>query len=184
MERYSGLSFTKTIEKINLSIEDRKIILFQLTHALYEAGKIYKFNHNDLIGQNIIININNDKRENDYYTITIEDKKFIYDRRGLEVKIIDFGFSRITINDIDVYNPIMSEKYYSDKSVPYYTSVDLCKIYGNPNLIKNINIIKLSGLFSNCKYNPHNWAVIPPFPNITPLEIILSDIFSEFRNYH
>ena len=175
MEKINGQSYTtwynqtgKYIDKSELD-QIKEFVLLKLTYFLYLAQSQYQFTHNDLIGQNIIIYQTEPKYE--YFG------DFKIWNMGYDIKIIDFGFARLQIPNTNVvfYNKVVRQRYYpNERYVPYIPSADICKIFSNPNIqttrIKNSNFYR--EYMTGCNFNPYNYAVIPPFPDMDALTVL------------
>lgn len=169
MEKLGGKTYTQMIKNSSLSLREKRIIAFYIAYAIYISQREFKFNHNDLIGSNIILVPFNDT----FNTIKIGNG-FEIPNIGLIPKIIDFGFSRLEYEGIKYYNERIRNLYYRDKdSVPFYNSPDLCKLFSNPNF--DMKDEEFQKLFSNCNFN-QNYGVIPPFPDINA-EIIVNKLY-------
>jgi len=183
LEKVVGNTYTNIARR--LSVEQREVIIFQIMYALYQVRDL-EFYHGDLIGQNIMI----EDVDRDVIKYEIEGKKFQVDNLGLNVRLIDFGFSRITHEGKSIYNETIQRSYYQNKNdVPFSASPDICKIIGNPNLVTD-RIIKTdiyrqlkdgNGVESSrgkCKYLMRGaYPVIQPFPDVTPADLFRSDVF-------
>lgn len=156
MEKIRGSTLTELHQ--NLSDEQKEAVLFQVLYALYQF-KTYEFSHGDLIGSNIMI----ETVEEQNIEYVINGKIHTMSNRGINIRLIDFEFSRITAYGVYIFNESTRKKYHSSEfDVPYNQAVDICKLIGNPNLMtdrmKTKNIIE-------CEYD-RRYNVIPPFPNI------------------
>lgn len=162
LEKVDGSSYTNWVSKNKYIESFNKIKEFLLCKILYYLSIVqeeYKFTHNDLIGQNIMI-----------YEVPREIQEFgdvEIDNMGYDVKLVDFGFSRLDYNGIELYNETVSQRYYNGEIVPFIASADICKLLGNPNLqtprIVNTDFYK-EEIKPKCKYSG-SFAVIPPFPD-------------------
>lgn len=189
MERVEGPSLKSMFR--SLSEEQKASIVLQLFFILYSLRHL-KFNHNDLILDNIILR----PRSRDCPVIKIEKtvsidqgngsyliKRFEYEHRDYDVQLIDFGLSRLTLpSGQALFNPMVRDRYYAQlDEVPYFESVDLCKIFGNP-LIVPLNMKNTRGYqyFRNCHFN-RRYQVVPPFPDFTFDQILNSDLFRVYE---
>jgi ankyrin repeat protein len=152
MEKVNG----KTLTEIHSSLSyiQKEAIIFQLFNILYQA-ELYEFIHGDLIGSNIIIEFVEEKDIDYKFNNTIFKKS----NCGINVVLIDFEFSRMTAYNTYIFNEVVRKKYHKDKyDVPYNPMFDICKIFGNPDLmtqgLKNKTNIK-------CNYNCNNFPIEP-----------------------
>lgn len=180
IEKLKGLSFTHTVKQ--LTDLDKQQILFQVVYILRELQRSIRFNHNDLIGQNIMLIPNS---YNTDWKYNINGKQFVLHNPKYFVKLIDFEMSRADINGVVMCNENIRQRFYRQgDSVPFNTSADLCKIFKNPNMA--------SHLFDNSDYKrmfskpgcndsgPPYFSVIPPFSSLCPDDVFASTIFNEF----
>ncbi|MHB1952227.1 MAG: protein kinase family protein [Sulfobacillus sp.] len=173
IEKINGATYTSLHRQ--LSPLEKGVLLFHLVHALAIAQDALKFNHNDLIGNNVML-VRQDAGDTE--SITYRGTFFELPRIRYRVVITDFGFSRLTYAGHQVCNPEMRRKYYPDQPcVPYSPSVDLCKIIGNPNMQSPYADFSQ---FIGCRYyQSPPYPVIPPFPDFTAGEVLLG-AFSKF----
>lgn len=204
MEYIHGNTFTTIQSKINM--KQRLSILFQLTYTLYDINKYCKFVHGDMIGQNIMISKVPEVTKV-YHIIDKEDKenkeyKVLISNNGIHVHIIDFGFSRLEYKDQDT-TPMPMYTIFNENSIKttspellnlmspenrFDPRADICKIYANPNFSKVIDYssvqikgIKLSNIISSCKTTGWSYVAIPPFPNITHVDLLLSTLWDPIK---
>ena len=204
MEHIKGKTFTDIQYKLN--INTRLSILFQLTYTLYNINKYCKFLHGDLIGQNIMISLV--PRSVEEYIIEDNDKvnTLLIDNCGVHVHLIDFGYSRLEYLDDDGkitifqgYNnfenyPNSKETISSLKNLMlpenrFDIRADICKIYANPNFNRYINYdsvyikgISLNEIISECKAVTSYYVAVPPFPEISHIDLLLSTLWDSIKN--
>lgn len=192
MERIYGDTFTDC--NYDLSLEQRLVVLFQLTYALYMANSHFRFVHGDLIGKNIMIA----DADNEYDEYNIDGKLVRIRNFGIRLYMIDFGFSRLSYQDHDekvvifqsgreiVDEPIrklMSPEYMFDGRA------DLCKIYANPNFRRGLDFKKvvmrsgqtLDEVISRCVTFGKYYVSVPPFPKLDYLELLFSSLFDPIK---
>jgi hypothetical protein len=164
------IPFTDFIETKQLSHKERLSILFQLTYALQLAHMKFSFVHGDLIGKNIMIK--KVPREYKEYGMYGE-----LDNQGIRVIIIDFGFSRLKYKGIPLYQTHRHPEWFQNDAERFDGTADICKIYNNPNFVKDLNI---ASNINKCKNRGLTHVAVPPFPiNLTAEDILKSNLFDE-----
>lgn len=185
MEKLNGTSFSNFSKNQNLDVPTRLTILFQITYALYLAHTNLSFVHGDLIGQNIMITPVPRK----IVEYTIDTKKYKIDNLGIRVVLIDFGFSRIKYNNIELYQTYRNPEFFPTKQDLFNGAADICKIYSNPTIVKDIDMTKgtinnglisgkLIGILKRCISVHWSHVAVPPFPQISAKDIITSGLFN------
>ena len=158
-----------------LSNDQKEVILFQLCYALYISFQ-FKFTHGDLIGSNILIE--SVKQENKAYNI--EGMEFHMNNLGVNVKIIDFEYSRIEVYDSYIFNSYMLKYHVGKYAPPYSACIDICKLFGNPNLMTDNMKIRTRKFMEFNIINEKKF-VIEPYQNFSIYDIFSSDIFDLYR---
>lgn len=150
----------KTLTEVHHLLTDsqKEAIIFQILYTLYEF-QVYEFQHGDLIGSNIMIEFVPE-------TITeynISDEVYLMSNYGINVKLIDFEFSRVTVFGIYIFNENVRKQYYVDEyDVKYNPLIDIGRLLGNPNLMTQ-NIKDRNNILFNRDYK---FNVIAPYPVI------------------
>jgi serine/threonine protein kinase len=83
----------------NIPGHEFKEVLFQILYALNLAQSQIEFSHNDLHLRNILLS-------KIKYPITINHKEKTFHFKDWEVKICDYGLSRIKVDDEVIFNPV------------------------------------------------------------------------------
>jgi serine/threonine protein kinase len=180
MEKLDGMDYT-TYLKRNPDIDplDRLTILVQITYALYLANSQFDFVHGDLIGRNVMIV----KVPESIETYKIGSKTIRASNRGLRVVLVDFGFSRIRQNGIDIFRVPQNITMFPTEEDLFNGTADICKIYGNPNFkLDNFNTTiiggrRLSDIIKECQSYGWSYVAVPPFPAISAEDILKSSLF-------
>jgi hypothetical protein len=195
MESLNGESYSNFIKKNAIDMQTRLTILFQITYALHLANSKLSFVHGDLIGQNIMIT--KVPRKIIEYKVTTFYNTTVYkiDNLGIRVVLIDFGFSRIIIdnpneknaNGIELYQTFRNPEYFPTKLDLFNGAADICKVYSNPTIVKGIDmskatinngIRKLITMIQNCKSVHWSHIAVPPFPQMFADDILRSGLFN------
>ena len=197
MESLNGESYSNFIKKNAIDMRTRLTILFQITYALHLANSKLSFVHGDLIGQNIMIT--KIPRKIIEYKVTTFSGTTVYkiDNLGIRVVLIDFGFSRIKIPDpdkkngpgIELYQTFRNPEYFPTKLDLFNGAADICKVYSNPTIVKDIDMTKgiinnglisgrLIGILKQCKSVHWSHVAVPPFPQIFAGDILKSGLFN------
>jgi Leucine-rich repeat (LRR) protein len=168
----------ETLKNTKLEHEENTIILFQCLIALYSMNE-FKFVHGDLIEDNILIEeIEPEDREYD-----LNGLKFIIPDCRFNVRLIDFEFSRMDLNDNTcIFNENIRQRYYLDKfCVEYHPEIDIFKLLCNPRLSSEIKHLEdYKNLVRNVNFSS-NYLVIPPFNGIRYEDVFNSNIFQRFK---
>ena len=174
-----------------LSKQQLLSILFQLIFALYQANSMLHFVHSDLIGMNIMIQMVPDQmlRYPSLNDLTIHNF-------GVRPVIIDFGYSRIQVNDssklIKLTPSSIPDKFEPEELFDGW--IDLCKLLANPNF-KNkcleeykraiIDNTTLLDLINECNFKTQFYRAVPPFPSVNSTNIhrklLLSSLFDQIK---
>ena len=101
-----------------LNVDTKNVIIFQILFALYES-KVFEFNHNNLTLDNIYL----ENVEEEIIEYIINGYKYTMFNHGINVKIINFGKSRITIYKTYIFNEF--DRHKEDYDVLYNQSNDL-----------------------------------------------------------
>ena len=143
MEKIKGYSLFEL--KDVLTDDEKDVILFQVLYSLYQT-EVYEFSHGNLSEDNIMI----ENVEEQVIEYVLEGNLYKMSNLGINVKLIDFEFSRMTIYKTYIFNENMREQYYPlEYDVLYNPSNDIYKLLSNQNLIsmkmseKNLNIPKV-----------------------------------------
>ena len=163
IEKIEGIPLSKIYKNLNDS--EKNAIVFQLLYILY-ISEVFEFSHGDLIGSNIMIEFC--EIENVKYIIN--GQEYQISNEGINVKLIDFEFSRLTVYKTYLFNENIRKRYFpKEYTVPFNPALDIGKILGNPHLISD----EFHKLFKDIQFN-FNWKhqVISPFPEINSLMIL------------
>jgi len=196
IEKINGYTYTQLHSR--LSPKEKNEILFQLTAFLKYMQENFKFNHNDLIGVNIMLVPNNMFQRDWVYDLSVNGKmqRFVLNSPKYLVKLIDFEMSRCEVDGVQFGSEYNRNRFYRDMDVvPFNSSSDFCKIFTNPNmtshLLYNDDYQKLFKSDRYCRNSgPPFFSVIPFIPKGDRLhfsdlcadDILASSIFDEFKN--
>ena len=117
MEYIEGIQFTEFLDGEKFDITDVINILLQVTLALNAVNQHFEFIHNDLTSDNIIIRRLKKEKIISYKVLLNGKLVKINLKTYFNVKIIDFGLSKISFNynnKIYKYNPYNSRNTKSD----------------------------------------------------------------------
>ena len=168
MEKIRG----ETLTDSRLTDDEKEVVIFQVCYALYLASQ-YKFVHGDLIGSNILI----ERIEREVKEYNIEGIIFIIDNQGINIKLIDFEFSRIEVFNSYVFNSKMMTYHQTKYAPPYSVCIDVCKLLGNPRLKTSLDC---SELMKDNHFN-RSYFVIEPYQSFSILSVFSSNLFRKFR---
>lgn len=165
------------LNQTSLTANEYTVILFQCLHALYSMDD-YKFTHGNLIENNILVE---EIKPTDIEYV-IGNTTFKIPKCRFKIKLIDFEFSRMDLNDNTcIFNETMRKKYYSNSFfVEYNPEVDICKLLSNQKLsskIKHSSGYKKLLAHTNYKGN----MIVPPFNGVTYADVFNSNIFQNFK---
>lgn len=185
LEKINGKDYSELLYEMDTNIKNE--ILFQITIVLKYMQENFEFNHNDLIGRNIML-VENPYKRDWIYEINVNGRrqKFILRNPKYLVKLIDFEMSRCSIDNIIFCSERNRSRFYNDKNnVLFNTSADFCKLFNNPNinshLTSNPDFIKLFGI-EKCKNSGRPYfSVIPPYSDLNADKILDSSIFEQFK---
>ena len=162
-----------------LTEEDTRTVLFQVLYSLYITHGL-DFNHRDLIRKNIMFKLV-PVADEDYM---VGPTHFKMSNRGFHFKLVDFDLSRITPRPgVNIYNTSTSRRRYNSEHVTYANSIDVCKAICNPRFVDTRSDPFIANICDHatadgCKFAPRGgWPAIPPYPDLSPRKILLSDFF-------
>jgi len=91
--------------------QDITLVVLQILFSLWIANKKFGFVHNDLHGENILINKLNKEVEITYRLegVTYSSQEVVLETTYI-AHIIDYGYSQMTINEEDIINPSSEAK--------------------------------------------------------------------------
>lgn len=102
-------------------------MVFQILYKLFQAQK-YNFVHNDLFNSNVLVKFVKPKT----IKYIVDNLIFELFNFGINIILIDFEFSQITINNTYIFNYDVQQKYYPEQYTVLNTqSADICKILKN-----------------------------------------------------
>jgi hypothetical protein len=128
-EKINGEPYHLIKDRLNDSEKD--VIVFQILYSLYESS-IFDFTHGNLIESNVIIEIV-DEEEIEYNICGESHKMF---NCGINVKLINFQFSRITAYKTYIFNENERKEKFSNRyEVPFDQNEDIRKILHNVNFL-------------------------------------------------
>ena len=192
MEKLTGF---ESLTEVHLSLSENQlsVVLFQILYILYKCHDERLFVHGDLISDNVMIRVNKTKSIRKF-TLLNGTPVSINDE-GIDVKLIDFGSSRMYVDEKEIYNIEQDCELYGARFDP---RADMCKILSNPifSLTQNysrVNIpyfineteqatINLRAVINHCKSVGKTHIAVPPFPEpLKYVNLLTSSLFTNIR---